>query len=57
LKADYFYQSGGSVEKKIVAALVQMHGREQAYQAQVMVAMQMAYKDMVDACKTDFIPV
>lgn len=44
-----FIQSLGAIDVQVVFAVVQVHGKQQAGQAQVVVAMQVRYEDVVDA--------
>lgn len=49
LQGNDLSQPFGAVEVECLFAAQQVHGAQQAHKAQVVVAMQMAYEDVVDA--------
>jgi len=53
LKGDDFIQAGWAVQVQFLGAFVQVHGKQQRHQPQVMVAMQMADENVVNFMRRD----
>ena len=45
------FRPGGTKNHQFLIPMSQMHGGNEAYQTQVVIAMQMAYKDVIDTTK------
>lgn len=54
LGKDNFIQPSMAVEVQVSFAVVEVHGKEQAHQAQVVVAMQVGDEDVTDAVPVGF---
>lgn len=56
LRGQYFIEAVMAVQVELTGAVLQLHGKDQAHKAQVVVAMQMTYKNMIDAMEVELVP-
>ena len=57
LDIDDFFQVGRPVNVQIIRPPLQVHGRDQSHQAEIMIAVQVGDKNMIDPVKFNLVPV
>jgi hypothetical protein len=51
LRRDNFIKTAVPINVKVVRAFLQVHGEDQSHQSEIMISMQVADEDMIDAMK------